>query len=244
MEPKEYYETYWSDQGFYPHGRITPALAERFLTYIRPGWKCLDVGCGDGRTAGVWLRDHGCEYIGVDVSTNAVGDAQSLGLDARVIEDAAALPFSAGTFDVVVCIEVLEHLFQSQLVASEILRVLKPGGVLIATVPNVAYWRRRVELGLLGKWNPMGDDLAVEQPWRDPHIRFFNRGALRRLLAACGYTSIRIGGHAGGIFPWESKWRWEGPLAQMYQYTERAAPSLFGLRLDAVAYKPEPVSSR
>ena len=48
-------------------------------------------------------------------------------------------------FTVVVCFEVLEHLFAPHLAVAEMHRVLEPGGVLIATVPNVAYWRRRLD---------------------------------------------------------------------------------------------------
>lgn len=76
-----------------------------------------------------WLRDHGHDYIGVDISENAVRDARSIDINAHRIEDAASLPFSDETFDAVVCIEVLEHLFAPQRALKEILRVLSPVGV-------------------------------------------------------------------------------------------------------------------
>ena len=132
-------------------------------------------------TSGVWLTRNGRKYTGVDVSEEGVSLAQSIGLDARAIEDAASLPFDSATFDVVLCIEVLEHLFTPHLAAKECARVLRPGGILLATTPNVAYWRRRLDMVLFGRWHPDGDHLSVEQPWRDPHIRFFNPGALRQM---------------------------------------------------------------
>ncbi len=240
MTVKDYYEEYWSERGFYPHGQLTPALTTRFESATRAGAKVLDVGCGDGRAAGLWFQSHDCSYIGVDISANAVRDAQALGLDARLIEDASVLPFPDGTFDLVVCIEVFEHLFQPQLAAAEISRVLKPGGVLFATVPNMAYWRRRLDLAMLGRWNPVGDNLSVEQPWRDPHIRFFNRGALRRMLRTSGYASVRVGGHGGGFIrdvPWVGRRLGGGAGTRLYRCLERLAPAVFGYRLDAIAVK-------
>jgi SAM-dependent methyltransferase len=236
-----YYETYWSEKGFCPNGAITPALAQLIRANIRTGWRCLDVGCGDGRTAGLCLRDHGCEYVGVDVSENAVRAAQALGLEAQKIDDAASLPFPEATFDAAVCIEVMEHLFDPHLAATDISRVLRPGGVLIVTVPNVAYWRRRIDLALLGRWNPLGDNLAVVQPWRDPHLRFFNPGSLRRMLTSVGFHPVTVGGHGGSLVrdvPWIGRKLWRGKSSRLYRTAERAAPSLLAYRLHAVAFKP------
>jgi hypothetical protein len=109
----------------------------------------------------------------------------------------------------------------------EMARVLRPGGLLIVTVPNVAYWRRRLELLLLGRWNPLGDNRAVLEPWRDPHIRFFNRGSMRRMIASADLPPIVVGGHGSAMLirlP-------EVAIAAL----ARVFPSLFGERLHAVA---------
>jgi SAM-dependent methyltransferase len=241
VNPKEYYEVYWSDQGYDPHGGMSQGLRDLLATHLKTGWKCLDAGCGDGRTAGVWLRDYGCEYVGVDFSDNALRSALALGLDVRKVDDLAALPFADDSFDAVVCLEVFEHLFQPQLAAAEILRVLRPGGLLVATVPNSAYWRRRVDLALLGRWNPLGDNLAVAQPWRDPHIRFFNRGAFERMFTSVGFKPVRVGGHGGSLLreiPWIGRPLWRGTSSRPYRLIEQVAPSLLAYRLHAVAVKP------
>lgn len=235
----DYYDVYWSDQGFNPPGMITPTLHKLLQTYVPEGASCLDVGCGDGQSVGAWAREHGRQYVGVDVSANAVARARSAGLDARTIEDPSALPFESDAFDVVTCIEVFEHLLVPQLVAADILRVLRPAGVLIATVPNVAYWRRRLDLALLGRWNPLGDDLSVEQPWRDPHVRFFNPGALRRMLTSVGFSSVHIGGHSGAFIrdlPFMRRFV-ELDSSPLYKRLEVRAPSLFAYGLHAIATK-------
>src|SRR5262249_29211977 len=135
---------------------------ERMLAAdARPGAACLDVGCGDGGTVGPWLQSRGCRYLGVDVSSNAVEMAAARGLDAKKIDDAGALPLPDDGFDLAICLEVLEHLFQPQVAAAETLRILKPGGVLVAAVPNVAYWRRGAELAVIGRRGSIRDKHRV-----------------------------------------------------------------------------------
>jgi SAM-dependent methyltransferase len=175
-DTKRYYETYWSPDGYNPLVTMSRDLRELLTTRVASTDRCLDVGCGDGSHYADWLNQNATAYVGVDISENAVRRARERGLDARLIDDAASLPFEDKSFDVVTCFEVFEHLFQPSAAALEIARVLRPGGVLLASVPNVAYWRWRLDLFLLGRWNPAGDSQSVARPWRDPHIRFFNRG--------------------------------------------------------------------
>lgn len=240
MDVKPYYDTYWSEAGFRPvGGDLTPPLRGLMDRFIAPGSRCLDVGCGDGQTVGPALQERACRYIGVDVSETAIGQATAAGLDARLIKDASELPFDDGSFDVGLMVEVLEHLFQPHLAAAEMYRVLRPGGVLLVTVPNVSYWRRRVDLAVLGRWNPFGDDLSVAQPWRDPHVRFFNPGSMRRMLLQAGFTTVGVEGHGGAVLrdlPVARRF-WKGRPSATYQAAERLLPSLLGLRVGAFAVK-------
>lgn len=192
LNVKNYYEQYWIGIGEYSRG-LGPRTLRALETQIRLTSHVLEVGCGPGCTVGRWSVGRCAEYIGVDISENAVRDARKLGLDARVVEDASCLPFDDSSFDVVICLEVLEHLFQPHLAAREMLRVLRPGGVLIATVPNLIHWRHRL-LFLRGGWDPGGDPLSLQEPWRDPHIRFFTVQILSRMLKLVGFTRVCIVG--------------------------------------------------
>jgi SAM-dependent methyltransferase len=201
----------------------------------------LDVGCGNGSICGQsLLRTY--DYVGVDVSENAIAEARASGLSVRKIDDASCLPFASGTFDAALCLEVLEHLFQPQLAVAEILRILRPGGVFISTVPNAVYWRRRIEM-LLGRWNPIGDDLSVDQPWRDPHVRFFNRCSLHRMLSYAGFRSVAVGGHSTEYAGYAKdahglrRIYFAAHSSRCYQFLESCRPSLLALRLHAVAFK-------
>lgn len=238
--PDEYYETYWSREGFFPHGKIWPELSALYAEWIPAGSSVLDVGCGDGLTSGKWISESGMKYVGVDISANAVEEAMRSGLNAVKIKDASTLPFALSSFDAAVCIEVLEHLFDPKGTIKDIVRVLKPGGVFIATVPNTVYWRNRADFFLLGRWNPLGDTLSVQQPWRDPHIRFFTFQSMRRLLDECGLSLLHIGGQSGGLLkaiPFLRRFSKQSSSAG-YKLCEKMWPSLFGYRIEIVCRKP------
>jgi SAM-dependent methyltransferase len=115
------------------------------------------------------------------------------------------LPFADDTFSMSLCIEVVEHLLQPDLMISEIHRVLKLGGFLLITTPNYAYWVLRM-LYLFGRlpvglnprqWRYFSYQLSLTNPppWRDPHIRFFSPAILRRFLNEHGFVveTVRSG---------------------------------------------------
>jgi SAM-dependent methyltransferase len=241
LSVERYYEHYWSEEGYNPARPIARALRRELAKQLAGPVECLDVGCGDGRAVGSWLAERAGRYIGVDISATAVTHARDLGLDARQIEDATALPFDDGSFDVVVCMEVLEHLFEPDRAATEALRVLRPGGTYLATVPNVAYWRLRSKL-LRGEWDPFGDADSVDSPWRDPHIRFFTDDAFERMLKRVGFAPVEVYGHEGEI----GAARRLARLARAHQGTQerterwlhRMLLSTMSMRFHAVAHKP------
>ena len=235
MSVGDYYERYWSDEGYNPVRAIPGDLRAVLRDTLAGRGRCLDVGCGDGRAVGVWLSELVAEWVGVDVSERAVERARALGLDARRVDDAAELPFEDDSFDAAVCLDVLEHLFTPLDALREVARVLKPEGALVVTVPNQAYWRRRRELALHGLWNPRGDDRSVQEPWRDPHVRFFTREALRALVEAAGFADVRVGGHDSET----AARRGEPTRRERLGRPLRARfPSLLALDLHAIASKP------
>jgi SAM-dependent methyltransferase len=202
--------------------------------------RVLDFGCGDGRDIGRRLAERARGYVGVDISAVAVQGATELGLDARRIDSEREIPLPDRSFDVVTCLEVFEHLVEPHRAAWEIFRVLRPGGTLIATVPNVAYWRFRLDLAIFGRWDPLGDDFSVEQPWRDPHLRFFTKRTLTRMLAATGFREIEVQGCDGAVLADIPLLRRlsRGRGSPPYRLLERRLPSILARNLLAVTHRP------
>jgi SAM-dependent methyltransferase len=213
----DYYEKYWSAEGFNPEGGLGPETRRTLAALLRTGRRIVDVGCGDGAGLGRWCQMHGVDYLGLDVSTTALEKARHIGLATEKIEDAADLPMPSSSEVAVACFEVFEHLVNPADAAVEIHRVLEPEGVLIATVPNAAYWVRRVELGILGRFNPYGDAMSREAPWRDPHVRFFTRTSIASMLRACGFDSVTVRAESHPVFSLRTR-------------IEGSAPYLIGMR--------------
>ena len=227
MDPKRFYDAYWAEVGETLNPGLTEGLRELLANSVRPTDDCLDLGCGDGAACGPWLTEHARSYVGVDISAEAVARAQAAGLDARQVDDAGTLPFADGAFTVVVCAEVLEHLFDPQAAVLEACRVLRPGGLIVVTVPNAVYIRRRYQMAR-GIFDPYGDAASIAAPWRDPHIRFFTPTTLTRLLGSSGFDGVVISGHS------------EKPLAPvvpvwLHRKLMVWAPAWFALRLGAIA---------
>ena len=231
----DYYDRYWSAETT-PHYEPAHELSALLASNAGPGDRVLDVGCGAGNSYAPQVAERVSSYKGVDASATAVELAQSAGLDATVIDDAASLPFPDDDFDVAICIEVFEHLFEPHRAAAEIRRVLRPGGRLVASTPNALYWRLRLDF-LAGRWNPLGDELSGEQPWRDPHIRFFGPETLARMLRSAGFAHVEVGAHGGRLLDHLTRRPTDFGQSQLYRAGEQRFPALLGATLHALAVK-------
>jgi SAM-dependent methyltransferase len=237
----EYYNTYWSSEGFKPTGHSWPELLDFFSRYLpSTAGRVLDVGCGDGLTTGPAVQAAGHEYLGADVSETGVASARANGFEALLIEGADRLPLADRSIATITCIEVLEHLFAPQDAIREFWRVLEPGGLLLATTPNVAYWRSRANLLLLGRFDPIGDSESVSRPWRDPHIRFFTPNTLASMAHEAGFESVVVEGQRGGFLnglPWLPHYRTSRQSSTVYKAMQQRWPSALAYGNALVARK-------
>ena len=111
----------------------------------------LDFGCGGG----VLLRDlleMGLHVTGVDTSREMIGKAQSFLRDyGQTVEleclttDSGAGKYERRNYDIVLCISVLEFVPEIEPLIARLAAVLRPGGILIVSVPNRQSWLRRLE---------------------------------------------------------------------------------------------------
>jgi len=129
------------------------------------GATLLDVGCGIGGSSRILARDYGFAVTGVTISPKQVARGKELtppDLNARfLVDDAMALSFPDESFDVVWSIEAGPHMPDKAVFARELLRVLKPGGVLVVADWNqrddrqkpLNFWERPVMRQLLDQWS-------------------------------------------------------------------------------------------
>ena len=155
-----------------------PKHLARFVAGLPEAEHALDLGCGDGRlTASLRAQ----AVTAADVSAVALRRAarRLAGAELASVEPDAPLPFVDGEFELVLCAETIEHVRDVQLFLSEVRRVLRPGGGLALTTPahNRLTALRLVVAGFESSFDPLS-----------PHLRFFTRRSLARLLDAMGFT--------------------------------------------------------
>jgi SAM-dependent methyltransferase len=150
---------------------------------LRPGMRLLDAGCGGGRHLCEPFRMPGVDVAGVDLNWGDLGKARGylslMSGDASgrwvvAQADVTKLPFGDESFHVVVCSEVLEHVADNRAAVRELVRVLKPGGDLVVTVPR--FWPERICWAISRAYH--------QEP--GGHIRIYRKPELRKLLEAAG----------------------------------------------------------
>jgi SAM-dependent methyltransferase len=160
----------------------------------------VDVGCGDGAaTAEAVQANPGHQVVGLDWSADGLKQARGLGLTVvRASVEPPGLPVRAGAADVVIMSEIIEHLVDTDSALDEVCRVLKPGGSLLLSTPNLAAWYNR---GLLALGvQPVFSEVSLRGVYGRPgsqvagHLRVFTRRALVALLKARGFCDVTVAG--------------------------------------------------
>lgn len=153
------------------------------LDKLPPNTTVLDVGCGIGGSSRILAKDYGFAVTGITISPQQVNRAQELtaeGVSAKFqIDDAMSLSFPDASFDVVWSIEAGPHMPDKAIFAKELMRVLKPGGVLV-----LADWNQRDDRQVpLNTWEkPVMQQLLTQ--WSHP--AFASIEGFSELLAATG----------------------------------------------------------
>jgi 2-polyprenyl-3-methyl-5-hydroxy-6-metoxy-1,4-benzoquinol methylase len=200
------------------------------------GARVLDLGAGAALvTRAVAARGRtDLRWIGLDGSLDCIGALRRYTHAAAIVDLERLAELPAG-IDAVVAGDVLEHLGQPELLMQRIARALRPGGVLMVSVPNVANVVVRTEL-LFGRFEYRDRGILDRT-----HRIFFTRRRLRSMLTAAG---LEIRDESASTIPVHlvtpSVPRWflalEGGLLRL---ATALLPRLFGYQLLAVARRPE-----
>ena len=156
---------------------FVPERIPLFVEAIGQGKHVLDLGCRSGALTKHFLD--GNSVVGLDVDAAALEKAAALGIEPVQGNVEDPLPFGDASFDAVVAGELFEHLQFPDALVAEIRRVLRPGGVLVGSVPNAFRVQSRLRF------------LRGRAPEDDPtHLRMFSPDAIRELLGA--FEDVRI----------------------------------------------------
>lgn len=187
MNPDEYTKMYeLEDHYWWFVGRRSLAL--RLLRqYVKPPRPdVLDLGCGTG----VVLRElsNWADPTGLDMSEKALRYSQSRDIRRLVKGDGEKLPFRDGSFDAVIGLDIYEHIQHDEDAFAETFRVLRPGGVVVLSVP-----------AFRSLWGP--HDVALH------HHRRYRASEVRKRLRDAGLEPVRVGYSVFFLFPIVVAWR-------------------------------------
>jgi 2-polyprenyl-3-methyl-5-hydroxy-6-metoxy-1,4-benzoquinol methylase len=187
------------------------------LTDDLAGKQLLDAGCGTG-----WFSQRACErgakVTSLDVGEKLLAQVAKKCDSKRVVGDVLDLPFEDASFDFVVCSEVIEHTLEPRRAVLELGRVLRPGGVMVLTVPNQV-WHFAIDIANFLKLRPY-EGYENWVTWRE----------LRRFVSDAG---LRVDEQRGfHMFPFVLSVT-HGILRRLDAYGRQLGPAMLNLGVRA-----------
>jgi methionine biosynthesis protein MetW len=170
-------------------------VAGMLRSLMPAGVRVLDVGCGTGSVTLIANRDRGNIVIAVEPDAQRAEVARSRGLAVHIGYLDECFVAANGPFDVVIAADVLEHTPNPTELLEMMKRAIKPDGILLISVPNVAHWSVRLNL-LFGRFDhePTGIMDAT-------HLRWFTARTIQSLFEQSGLQVVEMHQTAGTDLP-------------------------------------------
>lgn len=192
----------------------------RTLAEYKDGGAILDLGCSSGSFLST-LSGKGWDLHGIEMSAEPAARAQKLCGAKVFVGDILDAPFSPGSFDVITCFHVFEHMYQPKAVLEKVSEWLKPGGIFYVLVPNIdsagahifqSYWYA-LELprhlfhfspkSLRYLANSVGLDVASLTTHREVYIEHSARYIVDDLLTKFGISRVCMAETPPPSFPYK-----------------------------------------
>jgi 2-polyprenyl-3-methyl-5-hydroxy-6-metoxy-1,4-benzoquinol methylase len=175
---------YYQGQNRYYFDKVPKKLRRsrnrlRWLKWFGRGGQFLDIGCHGGFTCEA-AREAGFDASGIDLDDNALAYAREHYPRNRY-HNTPLVEFArghAGTFALIHCAEVVEHVPDGKAFADAVFALLRPGGYFYLTTPDISHWRRPRKLA---DWS------GLVPP---DHLIFYNPASLKRLLRQAGFAIV------------------------------------------------------
>jgi len=180
-ELDEIYAEYGVNRKNIPRRDVKVRRWKRRLASVRlfaPRGRSLDIGCNTGFAAEA-ARQAGYQAHGIDLGRESIDIAREL-FPQCTFEETTAEDYAARIepFELVTCSEVIEHLTELDSFAEALQRLVRPGGVLYLTTPDVGHW-------LVPR-----DKLAFKDLGPPHHLIYFGKPQMRRLLESHGFRVL------------------------------------------------------
>lgn len=170
----------------------------------------LDLGSGDGLFLSL-LKEKGISGEGLDISEEGVVKTRAKGLKASTFDFSGKVPFEDNTFDVVVMLDLLEHLYVPEKLLKEAVRISKK--MLIVSVPNFSSLPARIQT-LLGS-------VPENNHPNKGHIFWFNYFILKKMTGDLNLTMVEM--------QTNTFWQDYFLVGVLLKFLARMWPSLFAL---------------
>jgi SAM-dependent methyltransferase len=143
-----------------------------------------ELGSGLGFNLEIFAGDS--RVVGIEALSAAADSATSRGVPTLVADLAGTVPLESGKYDLVLCVDVLEHLLDPTHCLEEARRILKPDGLLVVNVPNHFSLSGRLRI-ILGSGIDSIEFFPQHADWDYPHVRFFRHSSIIALLGSCDF---------------------------------------------------------
>jgi 2-polyprenyl-3-methyl-5-hydroxy-6-metoxy-1,4-benzoquinol methylase len=175
-----------ADAGYVPLNERPHGGHAKLVALVGAGKRVLDVGCSSGYLARP-LVEQGCTVVGIERDPEAAEVAREICAEVLVGDvETVDLPFERGSFDVVLCGDLVEHLRDPGAFLARVRPLLGEGGRLVLSTPNVANWANRLGL-LAGRWS-YSDRGILDRT----HVHFFTRRTLVETLERAGFRVVEL----------------------------------------------------